>query len=300
MLPALLGGAAALASALAFAVASIFFRRLGEAVSPVGTNLAKGLLSVVLMLFVVAAGGMADIPLRAGIFLGLSGLLGITIGDTAYFAALNALGPRRTLLLDTLSPGLTALLAVIVLGERLSLLQVAGIAVTLAGIGTVMRGRQRTASPAPAGSPTASATRVGVLWALCAVGCHAGGVLLAKDALREVPALEASLVRQAVAVAAVMAWVGVRRGIRTELAPLRQRRYLMLFLGASIAGSFAGIWLSMLGLRLADASIAATLNATTPIFVLPLAALFDRDRLTPRAVLGACVAVVGVAVLLVA
>ena len=63
MQPSLLGGLAALGSALAFAVASIFFRRLGESVGPIGTNLAKGVVAVVFTYAVVAAQGMAEIPL---------------------------------------------------------------------------------------------------------------------------------------------------------------------------------------------------------------------------------------------
>ena len=64
MPPSLLGGLAALGSALAFAVASLFFRRLGETVGPVGTNLAKGLVAVVFTLAVVLARDGRDIRIE--------------------------------------------------------------------------------------------------------------------------------------------------------------------------------------------------------------------------------------------
>ena len=292
MTSALLGGIAALGSALAFAVASLFFRRVGETVSPIGTNLAKGLVAVAITLAVILARGMADLPLSAVLMLCASGIVGITIGDTAYFAALNALGPRRTVLLDTLGPGLTAVAAVFVLGERLDAWQWGAIVLTLAGVGWVMRERS------DGGTAASAVTRTGVLWGLCSVGCHAAGVLLAKDALSLIPALEGSLVRQVVAVVAVAGWAGVRGGVGRHLAPLKNPRTMKLFLVAAISGSFLGIWLSMLGLRLTDASIAATLTATTPIFIVPLAAIWGGDRITPRAVAGAVVAVGGVAALL--
>ena len=43
--------------------------------------------------------------------------------------------------------------------------------------------------------------------------------------------------------------------------------------------------------------VAATLNSTSPIFVLPLAAIFLDDKLTSRSVVGALIAVSGIAVL---
>jgi drug/metabolite transporter (DMT)-like permease len=53
--------------------------------------------------------------------LALSGVIGIGLGDTAYFAAINRLGPRRALLLETLAPPIAALLALVFLQEALSL-----------------------------------------------------------------------------------------------------------------------------------------------------------------------------------
>jgi len=53
-----------------------------------------------------------------------------------------------------------------------------------------------------------------------------------------------------------------------------------------------------LALQHTYAGIAATLQSTSPLFVLPLAALTG-ERISLRAVLGACIAVAGVGLLLV-
>ncbi|MEO8616114.1 MAG: EamA family transporter, partial [Luteolibacter sp.] len=46
----------------------------------------------------------------------------------------------RNLILDTLSPGIAVVLSVFFLGERPTIWQASGIAITLVGVGWVMRG----------------------------------------------------------------------------------------------------------------------------------------------------------------
>ena len=68
-------------------------------------------------------------------------------------------------------------------------------------------------------------------------------------------------------------------------------------LGASVLGPVLGVWLSLIALRLTKTGIAATLMATTPILVLPLVVLLRGERVSPRATIGALVAVAGVALI---
>ena len=67
-------------------------------------------------------------------------------------------------------------------------------------------------------------------------------------------------------------------------------------LGAAF-GPVGGVWLSMVARRHAsDAGIAAALMATTPIFMMPVAALLYRARIGWLGALGTVLAVVGVGV----
>lgn len=51
------------------------------------------------------------------------------------------------------------------------------------------------------------------------------------------------------------------------------------------------------GLRYTFTDIASTLSSTSPIFILPLAYILENENSSARSVVGACVAVVGMAVL---
>jgi drug/metabolite transporter (DMT)-like permease len=57
------------------------------------------------------------------------------------------------------------------------------------------------------------------------------------------------------------------------------------------------MWFSVAAIKYTDVTVAATLTATSPLFVLPLAALMLKERISPRVVAGAVVAVLGVVVL---
>lgn len=55
-------------------------------------------------------------PLHLAV-LAVSGVIGIAIGDSAYFAALKRIGPNKTLLLESLAPPLSGVLALVFLGS---------------------------------------------------------------------------------------------------------------------------------------------------------------------------------------
>ena len=69
-------------------------------------------------------------------------------------------------------------------------------------------------------------------------------------------------------------------------------------LGATFVGPVFGVWLSLIAVRHTEAGVAATLMAPVPVFILPLVRIFHGERITRRAVIGAVVAVAGVAVLM--
>jgi drug/metabolite transporter (DMT)-like permease len=74
----------------------------------------------------------------------------------------------------------------------------------------------------------------------------------------------------------------------------------MLFAaGGAIMGPFLGVWLSLVAVKMIPAGIAATLNAMTPIMVIPVVIFYYKEKVSYRAVLGAVVAFIGVALLFV-
>ena len=76
-----------------------------------------------------------------------SGAVGYVFGDYCLFTSYVLMGSRMGQLFMTLAPLFSALTAWLLLGETLSLQAVAGILVTITGIGVVIRGKDPSQSP---------------------------------------------------------------------------------------------------------------------------------------------------------
>ena len=299
-----LGLAAAVTAALLWAIGSMLYRMVGRVLPPVRLNRAKGLAASLLFAGVVGwhwwrpGAGPLAVPPRMLALLAASGVIGIGCGDTGYFAALNRLGPRRVLLLFTLAPVLTALLAWPLLDERPGALQAAGILLTCGGVGWVIAER----TPGGGGFDAA-----GTWFGIGAALCQAVGSLLSRHVFEQTgcDAALSALVRILGGTAVLLLMLPLDRALRVadDQPGTRATRpgpvATWLLLGAAMfLGTFLGIWLQQLAFKLSDnVGVAATLLATSPLFILPLAAAAG-ERVSARAVAGAALSVLGVAVLL--
>jgi len=295
-----MGELAALVAAACWAFASVLWTRLGQTYDEVSLNFLKcGFAAVALAVTLLLLDGHAWPPdlARSDLFwLAVSGLAGLSIGDSAFFGALNRIGPRRTLLVWAMAPGISALAAWPVLGEVPDPAMIVGMTVTLSGVVWVLRERVG----ADSGPDLAEADRkrfaLGIALACVALLGQSSSNVLQKLGGVEAGALGLSVVRLSVATAGLGIWLGATRRVIGALAPLKKPRSLGVLLLATAIGTYLGLWLSAYGLLHADVGVASTLNATSPIFVLPFAATIGGERVSGRAVAGAFLAVAGVAV----
>ena len=100
-----------LLSACSWALGAILWRRLGEQLSSFSMNLSKTVFGTIFLGVVLLFVGLESVSARSIVFLALSGVLGIAIGDTFFFLALMRLGPRRASLMGALNPVAIALAA---------------------------------------------------------------------------------------------------------------------------------------------------------------------------------------------
>lgn len=289
-----IGELAALGAALLWALASVAYGKIGQRISPLGLNLSKGGIAIALI-GLTLLWRQEQIPAINSLNLSLllfSGVVGIGLGDTFYFEAMQRLGVRRTLLLkESLAPPLAAALALIFLGEFLSPLAWFGIALTLAGVAWVISERLPQTLEAP------NHWQQGVSLGLLAALGQAIGAVLSRAALAEtnVPPLWGALLRLVAGVVALLFWGLWRQQLGSWFAGFPARLWAGLVL-AAFGGTFLGIWLQQVSLKYAPAGIAQTLGATSPLFVLPIA-LWLGETISLRAWLGALIALGGIAFL---
>jgi drug/metabolite transporter (DMT)-like permease len=169
---------------------------------------------------------------------------------------------------------------------------VLGIAITITGIGMVVLQR----SPAAPSWALSS----GILYALIAALGQGGGLVLAKVAFNQgtIDGFLAALIRILASIVVLLPLLLARGRWRETLRLFdRDRRALALTTGGSVLGPVLGISLSLVAVMHTSVGVAATLMATVPVMMLPIARFVFRETLTWRAIAGAVVAVAGVALL---
>jgi len=285
-----LGAFAALGSAASWALGSVLFKRLGDALPPVALTAAKGMTGAAMFALVLRPLMLRPMTPGALLLLVLSGLLGIAAGDTLFFMALNRLGAQAVVLLLTLGQVLTVLLAVAWLGERPEPLGWAGIALVTAGVTAVMWLRLR--------GEAGRSELPGVFCGLAAVVCMAVATIIAKQAMDAGSnSAQATLVRMVAGTAGALL-LGAASGQRVgSLRPLLVPRFAGFFLLSVAVVTFGGFWLSLLAINLAGVAVANTLGSLEPVLVLPFAAALLRERITLPVLAGSLAATTGVVLL---
>lgn len=257
------------------------------------------MLLVTLMLWAVAfiTGSWQSVPWGSYGVLGLSGLIGIFVGDTALFAAVNRLGPRRAGVLFATHAVFSAGLGFWVLNERMSAQAAWGGALTVTGVMTaIVLGRRKEESH------TWEADRghvgAGVALGLLAALCQALGALIAKPVLgAEVDPVAASAVRVTAAAAAHCAvlWLGFK-------VAQAQNKPSWRVLGQTGLNGFLGMGIGMslilLALKHGDVGMVAILSSVSPVVVLPLLWWRLGRAPAPGAWLGAGITVLGTGLVL--
>jgi drug/metabolite transporter (DMT)-like permease len=292
------GELAALGTAFCWAAGANLFAAAAHRLGPVALNrLRLAFAFVFLTLALLVARGApwptSATPLQLGL-LAASGLIGFVFGDGYGFRSIVALGPGRATLVMSSAPVFTLLLAWPVLGERPGPFVLAGVALLVAGLAVVLLERVHETQETVRGSVAS-----GILFGTLAALGQAGGYVLSKLALRTgIDPLSATVVRVTAAVLMVWAWALLRGEAGDTIARVRGDRGALGFaLGGAFAGPFLGVTLSLVALQFIEAGVAASITSFFPILTILLAMHFHRERLTPRLLLGALVAVAGVVVL---
>lgn len=289
----LLGELSALITAFLWSGTSLVFSEAARRVGTVQVNVSRMLLAAVLLAMTIPLAGF-DVHLSAGqyAYLCASGVVGLALGDTFLFSAFSKVGPRVSMLIMSLVPAMTSLIAWPVFHESLGIGTLFGLAVTTSGIALVVL---------EGNTGKGTAIHVGGLFAafMGALG-QSLGLILAKQAfaMGEVNGFVATFVRLMAAIALFLPAMLLLRRYRNPLRVFhRDTRALGLTVTGAILGPYLGITFSLIAITHARVAIATTLMALPPVIMLPMMRVLYKEKPSMRAWAGAVLAVAGVAVL---
>jgi drug/metabolite transporter (DMT)-like permease len=292
-----IGELAALATAFFFAMTALVFTSTGRSVGSQVTNRMRLLFALFylivlnLFLFRQPLPFSAD-PLR-WFWLSLSGIIGLSLGDAFLFQSMVSVGTRLGSLLLSLAPIFGSIIAWVFFGEVLSILQITGIVLALAGIAWVVASHQE-----PPNTPHGH-TRRGMIFGILAGLGQAVGLVLSKQGMSGgFSPFQANAIRMLAAVSFSWVWATLAGNAGSTFQELRGKpRILGLLALGAFVGPVLGVVSSLFAIQYVEIGIASTLNALTPVIILPISYFVLKEKVGWQAIVGTLLAIAGVAIL---
>lgn len=293
----LTGELAALATSFFFALTSLIFASTGRLVGSQVTNRIRLIFALIYLAVLNFILFREPLPLSAEpsrwIWLGLSGVIGLSLGDTFYFQSLVSVGPRLGSLLLSLAPIFGTIIAWIFFKETLTFLQITGIVLALAGIGWVVMSHEE-----PPDTPHGH-TKLGVFFGVLAGLGQAVGLVLSKQGMfGEFSPFQANVIRMLAAVLFTWIWTFGEGKAGITITALRDKpRVIGLIALGALVGPLLGVSASLLAVQHAEIGVASTLMALPPVIILPISYFVFKEKIGWQAIAGTILAIAGVAIL---
>jgi drug/metabolite transporter (DMT)-like permease len=240
---------------------------------------------------------------NAWIWLGLSGIVGLTIGDYFSFTMYKILGARTGSVLTTFAPAAALLLGSILVGEHISDVGIAGITLTIAGVNFVSLGKkERSKIPDHGHGSVTKGIVAGILSAIC----QGAGLVLAKKGFTSmstahaIAPLNATFIRLSIAAGSLLLFTLLSGNAGNVFRPILTNKNdgLKYAIAGTIFGPTLGVSLALFTVALLEASVAQTIFSLVPAVAFLLAAVFLKEKITFQSGIGLLVAISGVILLI--
>jgi drug/metabolite transporter (DMT)-like permease len=298
----LLGQFAALLTSCFWTFNSILFAQAGKRIGSLSVNAIRIVFAVVFLTITHLIFFGQILPLLESeqfLWIGLSGVIGLGIGDFALFAAFVIIGPRLSVLIMATSPIYAAILGYFILGETLSFFSILGIAITIFGVcSVILVTREHQQWPTTSIKESIYGSILGFIGA---AGQGTGVVLAKKGILFQadltVNPISAALIRMITAAIFICICVIIAGKLPKIRNAIKNATAIKFTLGGAFLGPFLGVTLSMVAVTYADVGVAQTLMSLMPIIIIPVMWIVYKEKTSIRGILGAIIAIVGVAIL---
>jgi transporter family protein len=298
-----------LACALIWACNGLVIRNQMDKIAPPTVNAIRcgiaGLFFWILVPFDAPLAGLAQVTWAQWALFATSLSIGLGLGDTLYLSAIKEIGVSRTLALAGIFP-LAAVFFEYALFDQVADYRLL-LGAILVSVGVVFISLSKSsqakivASAIDEMEPTIVAAKdrmvngrlgLGIAMALGAAVLWGLSTVLLKQAISHMTPIQANALRLPIVTGMLyLFWVrGLPRGGLGDLS----RTSWMIVLGSGLIGMGVGSLMFLSALQYSSAARVVTLTATSPLFGMILAAVFLKEEINRRMVLGMVCCVVGV------
>jgi len=295
MFASIYGESAALLTAFCWTVTSLAFESAGRKVGSLSVNIIRLFFAIAIYIVFLGIYRGNILPFDATahqwIWLSLSGIAGFVIGDLFLFQAFVVIGARFSLLIMSLVPPLAAIFGWLFLGEILDGLSIIAMLITISGIILVILNK-KNGEKFKSNIPLFG---LGIAF-LGAVG-QAGGLVLSKYGMGDYDPFASSQIRifaGAAGFAIIFTILGKWRNVSLTFKDKQALKGISI---GTVFGPFLGVSFSLVAVKFTDTGIAATIMSITPVLIIPAVIFMKKEKVTFKEVIGAFIAVIGVAIL---
>lgn len=297
----MLGELAALGAALCWTVSAALYKVALSDAKPVSANISRCISTTVFFIACLGATGrlqyLAALRVDSLLLAGLSGAIGLCVGDTLYMLSLKLIGVSRAVPVTCTYPLFTLLFATLFFSEQITLFVLLGAVLIIAGIWLISQGR---------GKSSGLVRKVlfkGILVAFVTAVVWAVSIAFMDEALAlsELAVLDAAFVVNTVRLlATTFSLLAISPFFDRQFGflKLKRRTWVILALGGIVA---LGLGWVLLAVSLLDipASYAVPISSVSPLFATLFGAFLLKERVTARTFVGSVFIVLGTSVLFV-
>jgi drug/metabolite transporter (DMT)-like permease len=288
-------------------IGTLSFTKASKLSSPLSVNRVRLLYAcIILTAVILVTGGLSfaelfSLPSAAQwIWLGISGIIGLSIGDFFAFTAFRMMGSSRTSLFHTFGPCAALIFGFLFLNETINPAGIIGMLISIAGLLWFIRTNPRDAHEPGVGKKE---ILMGALFAALAAITQGIGLVFSKKGLLPqagvtLSAIHATWIRMVIGTAVIYAAGLFRVNLWKELRELSSSPALLRpMLTGTVFGPVMGVSFSLFAASRIEVSVAQTIFSLLPVSVISVAMLSGRERPGASSLIAAAVGVGGVFVL---
>lgn len=286
-----LGEFFAIITALGWALSSLFFESASKRADSISVNVIRLFLGITLLgVFTFFERGVffpIDSTSFNWKFLGISGVIGLFLGDMFLYEAYVLIGARICMLFMTMTPLVVGIFGYIFLKESLSIIQIVAMLITCSGVLLVVI-KPKEDSNEKKLSPK------GIVYIFIATIFEAIGIVFTKIGSSGYNPSSSTQIRMICALGVFIVFLSVKKLWKKIFLVLRDRKSILLITGGTITAT-AGITFLVMALNLGNAGVISTISSTSPILIIPISFIFFKEKIKLKEIIGAFVSVGGIA-----
>lgn len=298
---------AAVITLFCWTIGTFAFTKASELYIPKSINRVRLLFATVLLTVIVCVWQQIS-PLELfqsplpehWLWLGISGVVGLSIGDYFAFSAYKMMGSSRTSLFSTFAPGAALFGGFIFLGEQMNAVGLIGMAISVGGLVWFIQ----SASAHQYTEENKEHLRKGIIFAILGALCQGLGLVFAKKGLilesetgRLMP-VHATWIRMFAATIVIYV-MGIFKGnLWGEFKAVTFTPAIIKPVAiGTVFGPVIGVSMSLFAASVIEVSLAQTIFSLLPISVMLAAVLMRREKLDLTSFIAALIGVAGVFIL---